>query len=226
MGIRGPKPRRKEVVWSSNLAYGVGLMASDGNLSLDGRHLAFVSKDLEQVEHVKECFEIRANISQTRTTIHGKEYFYYRLQWGDVTLYAFLLDVGLTPRKSLTLGPLKIPDRFFFDFLRGSFDGDGCFYSYFDPRWKNSFMFYLDFVSASEPHTHWLQSSIERLLGVRGHITRNRAQNFFHVRYAKKDSLELLRVLYAQPGSLFLSRKKLKIEAALSIVGKSLPEGI
>jgi hypothetical protein len=199
-------------------------MASDGNLSSDGRHLAFVSKDIEQVEHLKKCFGVAANISPTQSATSSNSY--YRLQWGDVTLYSFLLDIGLTPRKSLTLGPLIIPDKYFVDFLRGSFDGDGCFYSYFDPRWKNSFMFYLDFVSASERHALWLQSTIERLIGVRGHTTRNRARSFFHVRYAKKDSMEILQQLYAQPHSLFLSRKKLKIETALRIVGKSLPKGI
>ncbi|MDQ1299356.1 MAG: hypothetical protein QG636_24 [Patescibacteria group bacterium] len=214
------------MVWAPNFAYGVGLMASDGNLSSDGRHLAFVSKDLEQVEHLRQCFDITANVSKTRQVILGTERFYYRLQWGDIRLYAFLLDIGLTPKKSLTLGSLKIPDEFFFDFLRGSFDGDGCFYSYFDPRWKNSFMFYLDFVSASERHALWLRSTIERLLGIQGHMTRNRAGTFFHVRYAKKDSLGILAVLYEKQSTLFLSRKKLKIETALRIVGKSLPQGI
>ena len=172
MAKTGPKPRRKEVVWSAELAYGIGLMASDGCLLSDGRHLAFVSKDLEQVENVRKCFGVIAKIHQKRSGRKEKSPHYYHLQWGDKTLYTFFLSIGLTPRKSLTIGALKIPDKYFFDFLRGSCDGDGCFYSYFDSRWKNSFMFYLTFSSASLEHIIWLQTTIQRLCFAKGHMTR------------------------------------------------------
>lgn len=52
---------------------------------------------------------------------------------------------------------MKIPGKYFFDYLRGCFDGDGCFYSYWDPRWRSSHMFYLEFISASKNHIDWLQ---------------------------------------------------------------------
>ena len=68
------------------------------------------------------------------------------------------------PRKSLTMGKLKIPNKYFFDFLRGCFDGDGCFYSYWDPRWRSSHMFYLEFVSASKKHINWLQNELKKKL--------------------------------------------------------------
>jgi hypothetical protein len=40
----------------------------------------------------------------------------YRLQWSDRTLYDGLVHIGLHPAKSLTLGPLAIPDACFADF--------------------------------------------------------------------------------------------------------------
>ncbi len=226
MGRRGPKPRRKAIEWTANFAYAVGLIASDGNLSPDGRHFVFVSKELEQIQNIKECLGITANASHKTSGGKGSTELYYRLQWGDITLYEFLLSIGLTPNKSRTIGEITVPDEFFFDFFRGHLDGDGCFYSYFDPRWKNSFMFYLTIVSGSKKHIDWLRATIFRLVGAIGHITSNKKHaHIFQLKYAKTDSTILLRELYRNPKAICLSRKKLKISAALRIVGECLPKG-
>jgi len=58
-------------------------------------------------------------------------------------------------------------------FLKGSFDGDGSFYSYWDPRWKSSFMFYTVFIFVSQRHILWLRSQIFEHLGIKGHITKS-----------------------------------------------------
>jgi len=225
MGIRGPKPRREGIVWNADFAYAVGLIASDGNLSPDGRHFVFVSKELEQIVNIKKCLGITANANHKASGTKGNPNLYYRLQWGDVTLYNFMLSIGLTPNKSRTIGALAIPDEFFFDFFRGHLDGDGCFYSYFDPRWKHSFMFYLTIVSGSKEHIDWLRETVNRLVGVRGHITSNKKHpHILQLKYAKTESIILLQQLYRRPKATCLSRKKLKIEAALGIVGESLPK--
>lgn len=107
-------------------------------------------------------------------------------------------------------------------FLRGSFDGDGCTYSYFDPRWKSSFMFYTTFVSASEEHILWLQNEIFIRLGIKGHITGKRGQAVLQLKYVKADSLILLREMYISKNILCLSRKRLKIEKMLRTIGQRL----
>lgn len=217
----GRKPTRREVVWTEKLAYGVGLMATDGTLSIDGRHLECTSKDKEQVENLQKCFGITANIKM-KSAKKGEEKKYYRIQWGDVVLYRFLLEVGLMPNKSLEIDTLSIPDEYFFDFLRGVYDGDGCFYSYRDPRWKNSFMHYLVFLSGSSDHINWLQKNLERLAGVTGHKTSAKERELYQIRYAKKEGLVLIHHMYRNTQSICLKRKRLKIEHALRIVGESL----
>ncbi len=227
MAKRGAKPKGREVRWSSELAYAVGLMASDGCLSSDGRHLLFVSKDIEQIRNLKKCLGLKAKGENHRPGRKRGVGICYRIQWSDVILYSFLSDVGLTPHKSRTLGPLNIPDAYFFDFLRGSFDGDGSFYSYYDPRWKSSFMYYLSFNSASLAHTLWIRTVLKRLIGVRGHVSRTKPDTqkknpIASLRYAKKEALVVVRAMYAMPDAPHLSRKKLKIKRTLRIVGKSL----
>lgn len=227
MGARGPKPKSDPIIWSAELAYGIGLMTSDGCLSPDGRHLTFVSKDLEQVVRVREIFKVRAKIgfSYNGTGSH----VYHRIQWGDVQLYRFLCGIGLMANKSLVLGEVKVPNAHFFDFLRGAMDGDGSFYSYYDSRWKSSYMFYLALVSGSRLHLEWIQDCLVQLISVSGRITKHvqssKPNPYYQLRFAKKESLRLLECLYPNDGVPCLSRKRLKIAKALGIVGLSLPGG-
>lgn len=223
MGLRGPKPKTREVAWGPELAYGIGLMASDGNLSKDGRHLIFVSKDLELIQNVKKCFAVTANANYKASGGYKGSELYYRLQWGDVTLYKFLMSIGITPNKSLTLGKLKVPDKYFFDFLRGHLDGDGSFYSYFDPRWRSSFMFYLVSSSASGAHSMWIRATLKRLCGVEGSVSMSSAAGGVrNLKFAKSETLRILPFVYPRQNVMCLSRKRLKIEKALGIVGQSL----
>src|SRR5439155_1263158 len=55
-----------------------------------------------------------------------------RVQWGNRRFYDWLVGIGLTPAKSLTLRPLAIPDAVFADFVRGCIDGDGSVTVYVD----------------------------------------------------------------------------------------------
>jgi hypothetical protein len=221
MGLRGPKPKRKEVVWSPELAYAVGLIATDGNLSPDGRHISLTSKDIPQLKTFLRCIG-RPDVPIAIKKGSYRPFITY-VQLSDAVLYDFLLSIGLMPNKSKVLGPLKVPDEYFFDFLRGHHDGDGSFYSYFDLRWKRSFMFYLVFLSASPTHIYWIRESLERLLGVQGHVTTSKSNCVIQLKYAKRETLMILKKLYPSPDVVCLVRKRLKIVRALRILGESLP---
>lgn len=220
MGKRGPKPRKVvSEVWTPGLAYAVGLLATDGCLSRAGHLIDLTSKDKQQLENYKKSLGIITKITK-KSGGNGKQYL--RVQFKNILFYEFLLSVGLTPAKSKTLGPIKIPPQYFFDFLRGSFDGDGSTYSYWDPRWRSSFMFYTGFVSASQAHVLWLQKEVFSRLGIRGHITKGKNSSVYQLKYAKTDSLKLLRKLYPSKKVVCLSRKRLKIEKMLGIIDERL----
>lgn len=222
MGKRGPKPKGKvNLKWTPELAYAVGLLVTDGSLSKNRRHITLVSKDLEQLRTFKKLLKLDVSIGYTSSGRSNKKYT--RIQFGDVLFYRFLLSIGLIPNKSKVIGEVKVPKNLFFDFLRGHFDGDGCTYSYFDPRWKNSFMFYTVFVSASKMHIVWLQKMIKERLKITGHLVgKGEEGTVYQLKYAKADSLKLLRKMYYAPTVPSLSRKKLKIQKMLAIVGERL----
>lgn len=61
------------------------------------------------------------------------------IQFGDVNFYKFLLQIGLMPSKTKIISKIDIPENYFFDFLRGHLDGDGTFFSYWDPPMEIKF---------------------------------------------------------------------------------------
>ncbi len=221
MKKRGVKPKgRVKIKWSSNFAYAIGLIATDGNMRNAGRHVTFVSKDMEQIKNFCSALVIETKIGKTFSGY--KDAWAYRVQFGDVLFCDFLKSIGIYPAKSLTMAELKIPEKYFFDFLRGCFDGDGCSYSYWDKRWKSSFMFYISFASGSTKFITWLRSAIEKAASLRGHLSKhgeNELKNgCYQLRYSKYEAIKLSRLMYKNKKGLKLKRKYLKIETSLAIV--------
>lgn len=72
----------------------------------------------------------------------------YQFQARNPIICKDLINLGIVPRKTYNLKSIKIPNKYFSDFARGFFDGDGCVYIYSvngTPQIK------ADFVSASLP---------------------------------------------------------------------------
>lgn len=205
---------KAEIQWSADLAYAIGLITTDGSLSKDGRHINLTSKDIDQLKTFSKILALENKI-EMKIGGYAKT-ICYQVQFGNVKLYKFLLEIGLTPNKTKTLGALKIPSAYFADFLRGHLDGDGSTHSYWDKRWKSSFMLYTTFMSASKEHVEWLKFQIKNMYQVDGRITKQ--SSCYLLRFAKKDSLKLIEIMYYNANLPYLSRKKFKIDLALSII--------
>jgi len=205
------KPLNKvKIEWCPQLAYAIGLITTDGNLSIDGHHMSFTSKDLELVEIFKKCLGINNKIcKKTRSTEREKKYFH--IQFGDVTFYKFLLNIGLTPHKSKTIKSINIPEEYFFDFLRGCIDGDGSIRTYKHPESKNP-QLRLSLYSASKDFLIWIKHKNESL-GVKGYF--KNATRVYSLEYAMADSINLLNKIYYKGFPSSLNRKFLRAEKYL-----------
>jgi hypothetical protein len=211
----GPHVERgREYAWSPALAYAVGLIATDGNLSPDGRHMTVTSADRDLLETVRTCLGITTPIAATHGGHIGS--LYYRLQWSNRAFYDWLLSIGLMPAKSLRLGPLAVPDEYFVDFFRGCIDGDGSIVTYTDRY--NTFKsekyvykrLFVSLVSGSYSFLDWLYNYLGPLLDLSGGIfERHRERSTWWVlKYMKNDSVRLLRWMYYSPDVPCLARKR------------------
>lgn len=215
MGL--PKNKIK-LAWSPKFAYAIGLITTDGNLAKDKRHINLTSKDKDLIDVFIKCLKLRNKIS-LKTREKSKIKKYYFIQFGDVNFYKFLIQIGLMSNKSKIIAEVKIPKQYFKHFLRGCFDGDGSFISYWDPRWKSSFMFYTEFISASKKYIHWLRQKNKQFFNINGHIIKTSKRSIYYLKYAKRESLILLKSIYDKKSIFYLKRKYLKIKKALSIIG-------
>ena len=124
----------------------------------------------------------------------------YSVIFSDHRYRARLEEIGLIPNKSLVLGPLHVPDLYFRDFLRGEFDGDGC-WSVSRTQKKDTLLGL--FTSGSRPFLQWIQATLERLGGTRGGWIRN-----IELRYQGNPAEQLGRFLYYAKDLPCLSRKR------------------
>jgi len=201
--------------WSPAIAYSVGLIASDGCLYKDQRHISLVSVDMEILTNFSKSLGKDFTISNYNTG-HDVGADAYRIQIGDVAYYDFLLGNGITPAKSKTIGKLLVPDDYYADFLRGEFDGDGSIWGYWDPRWRSSLMYYTQFTSASFVFLAWLQYQNSRLIGTTlGEIYKGKKA--ISLKYAKSDSQKIFKFMYYSLDSLKLTRKYNKFVAFLKM---------
>jgi hypothetical protein len=231
---RGPAPDPSlpaPDVASADVAYALGLAATDGNLSGDGRHMSFVSKDRDLVETFVRCLTLATPVRILRTRAGG---VFYRVQWADRRVYRWLLAVGLMPAKSLRLGPLAIPDERFADFVRGCIDGDGSILVYADryhATKKATYVYerlYVSLVSASLPFLEWIRTTVTRLANLRGRLHERRLPGrrpTWTLRYAKAESIEMIRWMYYTPHVPCLARKRVTAERVLTGLGSG-PQGV
>jgi len=213
--------------WSPELAYAVGLLTTDGNLSKDGRHITMRSTDLDLIQTFNQCLKINNKISINNSSAFRKPC--YRVQPSNVKLYRWLIKKGLFPNKSLTIGSIKIPSRYFRDFLRGHLDGDGSIITYIDKynhyrsRVYTNHRLWVIFISASRKHIEWISKQIKLLTKLKGSIIERPTHNknrvsMWSLKFSKKESISLLKWIYYKPNLPCLQRKFLHAQEVLNTI--------
>ena len=185
---------RAKIIWSKEFAYALGLLATDGNLSPDGRHINFTSKDFVLVQIFKECLGLKNKIGlKSRGGEKTKKYF--QIQFGDRNFYEYMEKLGITAKKSKTIGELKVEDKYFADFLRGCIDGDGSIGAYRHPESKNP-QLRVRMYSASSKFLEWLKKRISELFKIESGWIEAKEDGMGVLVYAKADSIILLDKIY------------------------------
>jgi len=179
----------------------VGLIATDGCLCTDGRHIDITSKDDRFLRKIKRKVGISNKIG---VKYNGRKQKSFHFQIGNKNFYEFLVSIGLSQNKSLTLGALAIPNQYFVDFLRGVIDGDGCM-----RRWlhasNNKEQWSLRIYSGSEKFIEWLNNITKELLKTSGKIHRG-SESLWVLKYGKMAARAIAQRCYYK-GCLGLDRK-------------------
>ncbi|EKD86595.1 MAG: hypothetical protein ACD_37C00224G0001 [uncultured bacterium] len=201
---------------SADLWYVVGYIATDGYLSIDGRHINITSKDRDHLYKIRSALKLDNKIGRKSRVAHDEKRF-SQLQFGDVKFYRFLKGLGLVSRKSLTLGPLNIDDKFFKDFFRGVIDGDGNISTWIH-RTNHNRQWCLRIYSASKVFIEWLNNRVNQEFGIKGRLyskkDKDRDNFIYLLKFGKLSALKILKRIYYDK-SLFLERKFLQAQLCL-----------
>ena len=182
--------------------------------------MSLTSSDKQLLFAFRKCLNLTNKITKNVNGSFARRQS-YRIQFGNVLFYKWLIAIGLMPRKTSRLTHIEIPDNFLRDFLRGHLDGDGSivvyedrYNTFKDPKYVYNRL-YANFLSASQKHIEWIAKKLKEILNIKGDVSyddRNnrgkRNKTIWKLRFAKKESLRLLSWLYYKPNLPSLNRKR------------------
>jgi len=117
------------------MAYILGFIVADGSVwkrknRKDSYVMNITSKDREHLEEIQKVMlsQYKLGLKSSGST-REKKYSY--IQISNKEICKDLINLGIIPRKTYDgLNSIKVSDRYFSDFVRGFFDGDGSVYIY------------------------------------------------------------------------------------------------
>lgn len=118
---------------SSEKAYWLGFIVADGCIINNASDMKLsVTLCIDDIEHLRKlaneiCPDIKISETQTFLKATGKYYNMCGIRFYNRHLINSLMKLGVDERKSLKEVYPIIPEEFDRDFIRGEFDGDGCF---------------------------------------------------------------------------------------------------
>ncbi|KKT96805.1 MAG: Intein-containing protein [Parcubacteria group bacterium GW2011_GWA2_45_15] len=194
------------------MAYVVGFFAADGYMTVNKRGGQYWSIDIGD----KTLLNKIKTITQSEHTISvrkrgGGKYTTYRLQVGSIEMCNDLRKLGYNERKTNSLSVPNVPKKYFPDFVRGYFDGDGNVWSGFMYKSGETHTLAIQtvFTSCSEKFLEKIRVRLETFDIKRGVLKQGKG-NYYRLTYSVLSSLKLYDFMYngRDTSSLFLKRKK------------------
>ena len=154
--------------------------------------------------------KIRNILSSTKPLLYSKKTRSYRLIVNNKKMCQKLIELGVIPRKSLSVRFPKLPNEHLRHFIRGVIDGDG------NVRYverKRSPYFEITVASGSRNFCKDFVESIKDQIGVDANI-RNVRGNTHVIQYSCSRGEKLAKYIYSS-ANLFLKRKQIQYKKHL-----------
>lgn len=211
------------------MAYVLGFFSADGYITVNrrgGQFWCIQITDKKLLEQIKKAIESEHKISARSGS--GNESPLYRLQIGSVEMCDDLRKLGLRERKTKSLVVPNVPDKYFADFTRGYFDGDGNVWMGFLNKKRNRPILGLKtmFTSCSLDFLNQFHKRL-RKFGTEGGSIYVSKGNYSRLQFSSNDSLKIYNFMYNQCASckisFFLKRKKRVFEKFKKLKNKMRP---
>lgn len=200
---------------SSEMYYVLGYIVADGcvvkskDRPKNPYTLNITSAEKEHLYNIRQALNSEHKISKKIGGYSVKPI--YQLQIRNKVLTYDLMKRGIMPKKTYNIKPIEIPNKYFHDYFRGFFDGDGTVYIY---EVNGVVQVKAGFVGTSLPFIVDLNRKLCSNLGI---ATKNvhkvfdkrkgRERNRYSVDFYINDCERLARFMYGHKPSLYLERK-------------------
>lgn len=205
------------------MSYVLGFFAADGYITHNKRGADFFSIQITDgglLGKIKIALQSDHKISVREGK--GKEKDQYRLQIGSKEMCADLRRLGYKENKTKSLSISKVPKKYFADFVRGYFDGDGSVWvgRSHKNRLNSNPAILLVFTSCSLGFLSGLKNRLSTV-GLKGGSLVKNQRNYYRLSYSTLDALKLYDFMYnsihLKDDGLFLMRKKVIFERFLKM---------
>ncbi len=199
--------------WSCEMSYVLGFVVADGCVikrknGIDSYVFNITSKDKGILEKIKKALKSEHNIGIKYNSLGM---LYSQMQICNREICKDLIKLGIEPRKTYNLKPIEVPKKYFSDFTRGFFDGDGSAYIYNvnnTPQIKSSF------VCASLPFLEDFNKKLCKTLNISEKSIHENIDKTgkriarYDIHFYIDDSEKLAEFMYDDNSTLHLDRKK------------------
>jgi LAGLIDADG-like domain len=208
--------------WSSDMAYILGFMYADGNITASKRGTHFVAiytADKDIVIKMKRCFKSEHKISEIKSSAG----VVYRIQIGSKEWFCDLGKIGLSPDKTKRMVLPCIPQKYIGSYIRGFFDGDGNVWSglIHKNRPNPTITLQVGFTSASTNFLEDLKLLLQTNGIAGGGIYSPKMHNYSRLLFSSNDALKIYNIMYNAEHKLFLKRKKVVFDKFIQNCGRS-----
>lgn len=202
---------------SKNMAYILGLLASDGSVSLKENLIAIqlLKNDEDILLKVRDETEVERPISYYIRKETNHEIACLRnwsKQWKqDLQAY------GIIPKKTFTLQPpILLAPEFRIDYIRGYFDGDGSIYSV-----QSQNRVFLEITGCSKVMMDWLHDELINHYNIfcNKPLTEQKHNGtiIYKIKIGDRQEIRKLHDLFYNNTDMYLQRKKDYMELLLDI---------
>lgn len=195
------------------MSYVLGFIVADGCICKrkdrkNSYTLNITSKDRKHLLKIKRELSFDYPIS---TKYNSQKMPCSQIQICNREICKDLINLRILPRKTYNLAPIGVPEKYFPDFVRGFFDGDGSVYIY---NVNDTPQIKVGFVSSSLSFVTDFNQRLCKNLGINTKTIHQTIDNLgkrmvrYDIHFYIEDCEKLAKFMYRNSPSLYLSRKR------------------
>lgn len=199
-----------ENIDSEDKAYFLGFIVADGSVNSISNIIQITQKEPDILYEFKNFIEYEGELMKSKSRN------VFDIKISSSKMKSDLLNLGISPNKTMSVDYPLIPENLQNHFMRGVFDGDGCISIHHDKR-DNSDRGQVNICSGSFNFINKYVDNMVKYCGVKKNNIRQPKGTYYVVDWGGLSDVERIFEFLYKDASIFLKRKKETYDKVMSI---------